>query len=181
MNKEKLLLNRICEKNVAFLGKMKPEELVIEEKVREYCMQNKCGQYGRNFMCPPKVGSVESNRKKILDFDSCLVLIKKHKLINPENREEFYIPAKELHKILLEIENEAKELGYNKATSLIAGNCRMCKPCKIVFGEKNCPYPEKSRPSAEALGINVIETIKKLGLHLEFKKDEVTWVGIILI
>lgn len=180
MNKGKLL-DRICKKDVIFVGEMKPEELVIEEKVREYCMQNKCGQYDRNFMCPPRVGSVESNREKILNFDSCLVLIKKYKLINPENREKFYIPAEELHKILLEIENEAKELGYNKATSLIAGNCRICNPCKVVFGEKNCPYPEKSRSSAESLGINVIETIKKLGLNLEFKNDEVTWVGIILI
>lgn len=41
MDKEKLLLNRICKKNVVLLGKMKPEELVIEEKVREYCVQNK--------------------------------------------------------------------------------------------------------------------------------------------
>ena len=33
----------------------KPEMLVPEERVRGYCTQNRCGNYGKSYTCPPNV------------------------------------------------------------------------------------------------------------------------------
>ncbi|SHI18427.1 DUF2284 domain-containing protein [Sporanaerobacter acetigenes] len=177
--KEKFI-EYIKNQNIIFIGTIDVKDIVINRSVRKYCMENKCGQYGNNFMCPPCVGSVEDFKEKLKNYDSCIVVLKNKKITNKINREEYYEASEELHQILLNIEYKAKSLGYEKALALIAGNCRLCKPCKKVLGEKFCPYPERARPSSESLGIDVIETLNKLGVKLEFRDDEVTWVGMML-
>ncbi|HHV27594.1 MAG TPA: DUF2284 domain-containing protein [Tissierellia bacterium] len=177
----KKLTEYIETKDIIYLGDILPSEIIVDEKVRQYCKDNRCGEYNRNFTCPPDVGKIDDFKNRLKEFNSCIIVLTRHKIINKEDREEYFKPAKNLHKILLDIEKKGKELGFEKSIALIAGNCKICTPCKKMIGYKECPYPELSRPSSESLGIDVIKTVAKKGLEIEFKDDEVTWVGMILI
>lgn len=175
------LVEYIRNKDIIYLGKILTNNIIIDEKVREYCKDNKCGQYNKNFMCPPDIGEIKDFKNKLKKFNYCIVVLIKQKILNKEDREEYFRPARKLHKILLEIEKKGKDLGFENALALIAGNCKLCNPCKKVLGYRECPYPEYSRPSSESLGIDVINTVAKMGLEIEFKDTEVTWVGMIII
>ncbi len=175
------LLDCIKTKNVELKGIIKPSDLVIDEKVIKYCKENKCGQYGRNFMCPPNNIGLNIFKKSLEDYSYCIILLYEQEISKSKDKEEFYRAADALNHILLDIEKEFKSQGYNKTMALFAGNCRNCKPCKINEGYKKCPYPEKSRPSSESLGVDVIKPLENMGISIEFRQDKVTWVGMILV
>ena len=44
--------------------------LVPTERIRAFCQQNKCGDYGNNYMCPPNVGTLEEMSLKLREFKS---------------------------------------------------------------------------------------------------------------
>lgn len=157
------------------------KDIIISEKVREACIANKCGKYGQNLMCPPYVGEIDDFRKELKEFRVGILFLITDTINNPENINEFYESAIKLHKIMLEIEAKSTELGYKKKKTLIGGNCKLCSPCNAELGKKRCEYPDKARPSLEAVGISVINTCKTKGIDIKFKKDEVTWVGLLML
>ncbi|WP_053955513.1 DUF2284 domain-containing protein [Inediibacterium massiliense] len=157
------------------------DDLIIHKKVRDACIRNKCGQYGKNFMCPPYVGEIEDFQKRLKEYEKGFLITIQDHIKQPSIMENFYVSAIKLHHILLDIEKEAKKIGYEKAYALIGGNCKLCKVCNAKLGKDICNDPKRARPSLEAVGIDVIDTCKKVGISIEFKKNEVTWVGLILI
>ncbi len=168
-------------KKVYTIREIEIDKIKITQTVRDYCARNKCGQYGANFMCPPYVGDIEDFKKKLRTYDAGFIVVVKDKVNNPDDMEEFYKPAYRLHEIMLELEKEAKKLGFKNSYALIGGNCKLCKICNAKLGIKECKYPDKARPSLEAMGIDVIDTCRRIGINIEFRKDEVTWVGLDLL
>ncbi|WP_054871434.1 DUF2284 domain-containing protein [Caloranaerobacter sp. TR13] len=168
-------------KKVYVIKEVLINEIEITQTVRNYCIQNKCEQYGANYMCPPYVGGIEEFKKKLKTYNVGFIVIVKDNVNDPNDMKEFYKPAYKLHEIMLELEEEVKKLGFENSYALIGGNCKLCKVCNAKLGIKKCNYPNKARPSLEAMGIDVINTCKKIGINIEFRKDEVTWVGLLLI
>lgn len=60
---------------------------------------------------------------------------------------------------LVKLEGELFKDGYYKAFVMLAGPCVLCKECGIVEGIP-CRFPEKTRPSMEACGIDVYQTAR---------------------
>ena len=74
---------------------------------------------------------------------------------------------------LLELERDAFKRGYVFATAFFAGRCMLCEECNVENGE--CRNPTMSRPSAEAMGINLLKTAENAGMSLKFGTgDELT-------
>jgi predicted metal-binding protein len=44
------------------------------------CEQNKCGQYGKNWTCPPAVQSVDAFRREMASYDTGLILCQVYSL-----------------------------------------------------------------------------------------------------
>ena len=45
-----------------------PEILVPENRIRGFCLENRCGNYGHNYMCPPHTGSLDEIKLKLGEF-----------------------------------------------------------------------------------------------------------------
>lgn len=157
---------------------IKPDEIIFDEKIRGYCKENKCGRYNNNFMCPPIIGEVEEYKKIINSYKNGYLLLIKDNIEDP-NINEYYNSQKKLHQIVLEIENEIIEDGYNDSLGFIAGECRLCRPCKKVQGYNKCIYPDKARTSLEAVGVDVVKTLKRKGIEIIFGTNDITWVGVV--
>lgn len=181
LEKIEILKSYIKTKDIYLMKEIYPNELVITDEVRDACIKNKCGQYGNNFMCPPYVGEVEDFLNKSKEYERGFLVLVKDEIDNPSDMDEFYKSATYLHEIMLDIEDKGKELGFKKATALIGGNCKLCKPCNAKLGKKECLHPKQARTSLEAVGIDVIATCKSQEIFIEFKNDEVTWVGLLLL
>ena len=69
-------------------------------------------------------------------------------------------PETNVREIVVHLEKYLKGKGCNKAFALCAQPCDLCSPCTIAT---KCQYPEKARPTLQACGIDVNETIHNNG------------------
>ena len=156
------------------------EMMVPEERIRAFCAQNKCGNYGGNYMCQPAVGSIEEVKAKLGNFQQG-VLLQYAKYLDVKNDRKGAIQVqKDFHSKILQIEDFLSEKGIRPVWGMIGGNCRLCDECRAKTGEP-CVNPDKARMSLEAIGIDVLGLLDKLGLDNKFHADKITWTGCILI
>ncbi|MBI2852618.1 MAG: methyltransferase domain-containing protein [Chloroflexi bacterium] len=131
----------------------------------------KC-EFGCDFFnasqCPPNSIEPEKTRAMLKDFSKCLLLQ------GPP-------PTPDFQRLVLQAEHTAFKKGYYKAFSLWAGPCSICPECG---GKENCHNRSNARPSMEAAGIDVFETVRKAGLPLQTlpgKDDYVKYFAILLL
>lgn len=160
-------------------------DIVVDERVRLKCQIPLCDSYNKNLMCPPHVPSVAAFREALAGYAGAILLqitasLPEAVTDNPSG--DVYAPAKKLHELVNLAEKWAFEYNFRFATGLMGGCCRLCDECVAVQGGHHCRYPFKARPSMEAMGIDVVETVKAAGLAISFPIiNEVTWTGMVLI
>lgn len=179
-------------------------EIVVENRVVLKCRIG-CNKYGKTLMCPPYAPSVEEFRKSLSEYSYALVFkIKSQAEATPEiakllsKKEDDPSLTKEmkqqiqnfwdswktdkkelLHKIV-SLEKAATTKGYTLALGFTTGSCMLCDKCNIK--EKMCLHPTEARYSAQAVGINVLQTLENAGMPIPvpFKKNLESF-GLILI
>jgi predicted metal-binding protein len=58
--------------------------------------------------------------------------------------------------------------GYHKAFSLVGESCSLRRKCEYP---ENCRFPQEKRPSLESVSIDVIGTLRRLGIIPELVND----------
>lgn len=153
--------------------------LVPEERIREYCYENKCGNYRNNYMCPPHVGSIEEIRARLSTFRRG-VLLQYSKPVDVRNDIVGVRQTKvDFHNSILRLEDFIRDEGIGRVWGMIGGNCALCEVCKAEFDEP-CPFPDQARTSLESIAINVLALLDRFDLDNEFRPDRITWTGCIL-
>ena len=143
-----------------------PKVIVPEESIRAYCRENRCGNYENNYMCPPLVGSLDSIRIKLQEFQYGL-LLQYAKSLDVKNDWQAVRQTKvDFHRKILQIEELFKKQGINRLWGFIGGSCGLCDTCKAKVGEP-CLYPDQARTSLEAIAVNVVALLDKLGLDYQ--------------
>lgn len=105
-----------------------------------------CPHYGSLLTCPPYAPNVDEMTEILPEYEKAL-------LINAS-------PESNGREIVVHLENFLKAKGFSKAFALCAQPCNLCDPCTV---ESTCKYPEKARPTLQACGIDVDETIHNNG------------------
>ena len=156
-----------------------PRLIIPEERIRAFCLENKCGNYGNNYTCPPYAGSIAEIREKLESFQHGL-LLRYSKYIDVKGNKGGVIKTRmDFHNIVLHMEEILKACGIDRMWGMIGGNCGLCAICKARSG-KPCLYPGKARISMEAAAIDVLGLLERLNLDNRFHTDKITWTGCIL-
>ncbi len=124
-----------------------------------------CDGYGKALTCPPNSPTPEQTRKVLQDYKHVL-------LIHGEEHSD-------IRGIVSVLEKEIFLDGFYKAFAMAAGPCDLCAECS-----EYCRHTEKARPSMEACGIDVYETVRANGYPLKVvnTEDEAgNYYGIVLI
>lgn len=154
--------------------------VVPEEKIRALCLENKCGNYHNNYMCPPYIGSLEEIRIKLKKFQQG-VLLQYVKYLDVRSDSEGVKQTKvDFHNKILQVEDFLREKGVEQVWGMIGGSCGLCDICKARIGEP-CLYPDKARTSLEAIAVDVLGLLDKFGLDSKFHADKITWTGCVLL
>ena len=127
-----------------------------------------CPGYFVIWTCPPRHGIQPWTFKKRFLFQYSFAL-----LVHAHDKEM-------AQRISLEIEIRAFLDGYSLAFSL--SDCALCEECTCP--EEPCRHPEKARPAAQSLGIDVFVTAEKQGFPiytLKNKEEEQNWYSIVLL
>jgi predicted metal-binding protein len=176
---------------------MSASDVVVDERVRLKCQIPRCANYSRNLMCPPNVPSLDEFRRALARYHHAILLqfpigttekevkgkLKGKKLEKLAGQEAYRQLMRDSMKSMLEslaaLEKEALYGGYYLALALSGGTCALCDECAGPGGA--CRHPFMSRPSMEAMGIDVVGTARNAGLVVEFPPKEPRWVCILLV
>ncbi len=126
--------------------------IVAAEWVRLKC-QFGCDGYGGCLTCPPNSPAPETTRR-MLGYYKRGLLIRGDKYTD-------------IRTIIVTLEREMFLDGYFKAFGMGAGPCDLCEECAEV-----CRYPDKTRPSLEACGIDVFSTVRANGYPIKVLKTD---------
>jgi predicted metal-binding protein len=156
-----------------------PGLLLPEQKILAMCIENKCGNFENNHMCPPATGELEENTIRLSKYEYG-IFFQYLNFFDVKNDTKALKRSKiDFHKKILQMESFIKDNQINELWSFIGGACVLCNPCEAV-NNKPCKNQKKARTSLEAIGINVISILKKLDLDTNFYPDRVLLSGCIL-
>jgi predicted metal-binding protein len=156
-----------------------PEFLVLDERIRSYCTQNRCGNYGKSYMCPPLVPPLDIIKGKLRKFHSGVLFQYTINIDAKSDWERVRQSMVSFHNKILEMEEFLKRMGNKEVWGMTAGTCGLCEVCRAE-SQKPCAHPDKARASLEALGIDVIALLTKLELDNQFYADKIIWTGGVL-
>ncbi|MBZ3935558.1 DUF2284 domain-containing protein [Methanimicrococcus blatticola] len=163
------------------------EDVVVDDRVRLKCFVPLCRHYG-DLVCPPNVPTPDEFRKYLKLYRFALLVSTQYdnppkpaSLADSEDvSNEIRKKSKDLSDILLRLEGVSLQKGYRFAAGFTGGSCHYCDSCVKTGGE--CKTPYRARPSMEAVGVDVVGTLQKVDMALEFPvSDKVKWWGLLLV
>jgi len=166
---EKLVI-KARELGMTMCLKVDIDRVVVSDWVPWKCRYG-CKYYSKKLSCPPYSPKPEEMRKLLVGYTDALLVKGK--------------ASWQIRYAVGELEREAFLLGLHKAFALGAGPCTLCKSCVVSSQTpstsdspleneqkslESCRHPELVRPSMEACGIDVFETVRNMGCAI-------TWSG----
>jgi predicted metal-binding protein len=165
------------------------KRVVVDERVRLKCRYPPCESYGKSLMCPPYTPTPEEFRRILSKYKHAILIqtdfdlpeaMKKRlqsegaKYVDLINEREFGDAQKKwgldtwmkLNSLVEDVERAAFAKGYYYATGFVAGTCKLCDTCDVT---SPCKHPWRTRPSMEAVGIDVFKTARNAGMGIEWK------------
>ncbi len=136
---------------------IKTESIVTAAWVQWKCRYG-CGNYNSSLCCPPNSPTYHET-KELIDCYENAILVRftgnfENMTLNPTE-------------VITMLERDIFLSGYYKAFGLGAGSCELCEECTM----KKCRHAESARPSMEGCGIDVLNTARNNGYHIEVLKD----------
>ena len=142
-----------------------PAQITVSQWVRMKCMFG-CNEYGKNASCPPNVPSVSDCEGFFREYRHAVIF---HLEKQVGSQEELKHWVRSVHTNLLKLEKEVFLFGYEKAFILLIDSCCLCSECSPK--RELCKNPKQSRPTVEALGVDVYKTARSAGYHIQVKSD----------
>jgi len=147
------------------------EEIPVDERVTMKCQIPLCFGYGAGANCPPNSMKPAELRSHLAKYEWAIFFVKE---IPPEvvvrdkaTIKERVAAYQEVYKIVNSVESAAFYDGHYLAFGFGAGSCRhtfcgLQEDCAVLKGTK-CRFSLRSRPSMEAVGIDVYKMIVSAG------------------
>ena len=157
------------------IHEISPSKIEFEERVKLKCFF--CNRYNQKWTCPPKIPKVDYEQIIKKEYSEAIILEYKLK-VNDDNFEEIRTKTTNyLHKTMLDLEKYLYKNNCSIATSFIGGSCKLCKNCN----PEHCNNPLLARIPMEATGINVLKTMKNIGVEIKFPiTDSLSRFGLLL-
>jgi len=139
-------------------------QIIAGAGIRQRC-QYSCQLAHQATLSPPLSPTVIDTQKMLDEFRYGLIVRREA----PISDQEFGRVWQDFSEKMLEFEHESFIRGYPKALVPAVGSC--------LFGHNDdslrpCEYPGKSRPTFEAIGINLGETLDMIGWESYLVRDD---------
>ena len=146
---------------------------------RDMCAANVCGNYGRNWMCPPDAGDIHDLMAALKTYSYALVYQTVSELEDSYDFEGMMDAGVAHNRLMVELRRGIEGLNLSRVLHLGAGGCRMCEVCAKRTGEP-CRHPDLAVASLETYGVNVSRLAPAAGMKYINGKDTVTYFGAVL-
>ena len=146
---------------------------------RDMCAANACGNYGRNWMCPPDAGDIHDLMAALRTYSFVLVYQTVSALEDSYDFEGMMEAGVAHNKLMITLRDRMSAENLSRVLHLGAGGCRMCEVCAKRTGEP-CRHPDLAVASLETYGINVSKLAVSAGMKYINGRDTVTYFGAVL-
>ena len=143
---------------------------------RDMCAANACGNYGRNWMCPPDAGDIHDLMAALRTYSFVLVYQTVSALEDSYDFEGMMEAGVAHNKLMITLRDRMSAENLPRVLHLGAGGCRMCEVCAKRTGEP-CRHPDLAVASLETYGINVSKLAVSAGMKYINGRDTVTYFG----
>mgnify|MGYP001279384520 FL=1 len=149
-------------------------EIPVDERVTLKCRIPRCFGYGVSANCPPNTLTPAELREILRKYQRAVFFIKdvpSEVIVRDKTTIKERVEAyQEVFRIVGEVESMAFYDGHYLAFGFAAGSCRhtYCgqqSDCRAMQGER-CRFSLVSRPSMEAVGIDVYKMVSSLGWEI---------------
>lgn len=154
-------------------------DIVLSREFRDACAANRCGVYGKCYMCPPDIGDIDTLMAKVREFTHGLLLQTVSPLEDSYDFEGMVAAGKKHAHLTRELWGKLRTVLPSDSLCLSKGGCGFCKQCAKVTGEP-CRFPGEALSSLEAYGVSVSETVAKTRLKYINGQNTVTYFSLIL-
>ncbi len=155
------------------------EKIETDASFRSLCEANMCGNYGRNWMCPPYAGEIGELMARLRTYSYALVYQTVSELEDSYDFEGMMEAGARHNKLMPELRKELEEEPLERVLHLGAGGCRVCEKC-AKRDDEPCRHPELATASLETYGVNVSRLAEAAGMKYINGKDTVTYFGAVL-
>ncbi len=145
---------------------LETKELVFNPDFRKDCEENYCGNYGKNYTCPPSCGSVDSMRARLLRCPHALMLVSVWDL-DWRNGERLRAVRKQHNEWAARLMADFPQPGGWQYAG--ASGCLLCDPCGEALGLP-CRFPEQRYSCLSAYCVDVRALAERCGVEY-FRKD----------
>ncbi|HUW14972.1 MAG TPA: DUF2284 domain-containing protein, partial [Anaerolineae bacterium] len=150
-------------------------EVAVDERVRLKCLVPRCLRAGETPNCPPNAPDLSLVREALGRFSWALLFkcevgpLEEYAPGSGQTKEEkrrvlsFHRQGSD---VVYALERQAYKDGYHLALGFGGGSCKdyLCQGMLCQFLDSGrCRFPHRSRPAMEAMGIDVISLINRVG------------------
>lgn len=118
------------------------DKLVFDRELRKYCEENVCGNYGKNYSCPPFCGTPEEMRDRAGKYGRAWIFQTIADVGSWDNRRKLVEVKADHNRRSRNLIQMLREEGVD-GLPMLAGPCEACGTCKGFSGEA-CKYPEEA-------------------------------------
>ena len=154
-------------------------DVETDASFRALCESNACGNYGRNWMCPPDAGDIHELMERLRTYTYALVYQTVTELEDSYDFEGMMAAGVAHNELMIALREKLNAEGLPRVLHLGAGGCRMCEVCAKRTGEP-CRHPDLAVASLETYGINVSKLAVAAGMKYINGQDTVTYFGAVL-
>lgn len=153
-----------------------PQGLEAREDVRAMCAADKCGAYGKNWTCPPAIGTVAECQERMGRYQRGILLQTVGRM-QKDIDSKCYRETERRHLENFRTLAEEIRTEYPAALCLGAGGCRVCKVCAYP---EACRFPDKAVSSMEGYGLFVTQVCRDAGARYHHGEKTITYTACVL-
>lgn len=155
---------------------VKVKEIALDASFRTLCESNACGNYGRNYMCPPDAGDIHALMEEIRSYDQAVIYQTVASLEDSYDFEGMMEAGSRHNRLAQKLWDFTDETFEKGVLHLGAGGCRLCPSCNKIRGIA-CAHPDRAMASLETYGINVSLLAQLAGMRYINGQNTVTYFG----
>jgi len=155
------------------------EQLRTFDYVRESCVANACGKFGRCWTCPPHLGEPDALAAELQSFPGGVLIQNIIKLEDSWDFEAMAAGADDHNRMMRELrERLIEEYPDRRFLVLGCGGCGYCDQCTCP--DEPCRAPDQALASVEGYGLDVKLLVESCGLSYINGQNTVSFVGAVL-
>ena len=146
------------------------------QMVRNACVADTCGAYGKNWTCPPYCGTLEQCDEKIHSY-SRGILLQTVGILDKIIDTKGYARVEKAHLAQFAVFCDALRREYPEALCLGSGGCRICEQCAWP---EPCRFPQRACASMEGYGLFVTQVCRDHGVTYYHGQKTITYCSCVL-